>query len=1382
MTSRHCTRGIIARLVPWLAALCWCASASAAPGDTIQQWTFEGGNPWSDGDTNTDESDGPGQSLRLSAGDQAESPAADLSSVPAAELSFWWSRGSDQDDVSFGPFTFDFDPEAGDDLVVEYFDGAAWQSVDSIAGAGAADAKGTVTFAIPTADLTSQFRVRATNTGTANGLDQDDRWFIDSVTITEVAAAVAPLAEWRMDETAWNGTSGEVVDETGNGRDGTARNGAGTDDATPALAGDPGTCGYGTFDGGDDYVNVPGLSGILDDTATLTFWIRTTQTGNDTGWRAPGVAGVEEAGGADDIFWGWIDASGRIGISVGNDYQGEQKSSSAINDGSWHHVALTRDASTGETRVYVDGTLETTGTSGTGTIGNTFTSLGRIEDTGGSPEYLDGDLDEVRVYGQVLSTAEVQSVMSATHACAAFCSADADLSDSFEDGNLNPWQTQGGPGASAGVSSATADDGSNSMFLHGQEIYVRSPNIDLSAAASADLGMWVQRGDDSFSEDPDAGEDLEVQYRTSSNDWATLETFTGSGTPGEIFERTYSLPADAFHPNFRLRFHLTSASGNNFDYWHVDSICLTSVVSGNVDHYAISHDGTAVTCGEEQITITGHNPGDQPRDPGNATISLTTSTGEGTWARVINGTGSLSDATAGDGAASYTFPGNGETSVTLAFNYTTVTAATDPETVNFDVDGGNEGAGEDPDLVVSRSGFRITDGSGNPTTVPGQIAGKPSDTDPGAITLALQAIRSSDSDPAVCEPYFPDGGDVDIELGGECNDPSTCAGGQLSVTNNGNTALLPTSDDNGGTGAASYAPVTLRFGPNAEAPLVLAYDDAGQVQLHARHNPIDDGSGTPPVVNYVVGASNSYVVRPFGFAIDFDPDADTVFDDRDANALCADQVSCAADAGGDVFATAGSGFPVELRAVVWESGDDTDDDGVPDGNQAVLDNDATPNFGQEASPETVDLVHTLAAPAAGNAGTLGGGQGIGGFSGGRAVATGVSWDEVGIIDLAATLSDNAYLGGGDVAGAAPGLGRFIPDHLVVTGNDPGFRDATAPWTSAFTYMGQPFTFAVGSEPRITVTALNASGTTTSNYGGEGTADDFWKLGTPVRSYSDATTGVTGSFSADQGPGSATWDDAGGNDTRADFDGTATLVISGDEFAYDRVDAANPQPPFDALVDLAMAAGDLVDSDNVCNDPDDNGTCDGFTVDADSGSAGQQSITGTELRFGRLVIDSAGGSELAPVSMPVRTEYWTAGSTWNTNGLDSSTALTVASEVDLTNEVGPEGTIATVDGDQLIDLADAPPGNQGQSTINTPPVTVTLVGGTAELEFAAPGTAGQTGWLAALPQLAAGHPYLRYDWDTDGTAPDDVLDDNPRARVTFGIFSGDRNWIHIRRGQ
>ena len=128
-------------------------------------------------------------------------------------------------------------------------------------------------------------------------------------------------------------------------------------------------------------------------------------------------------------------------------------------------------------------------------------------------------------------------------------------------------------GTRAGINGDTFQSASNSMFIRHHTVTVTSLAFD--AAELADVEVWVRRGSDTFSENPDNGENLSFQYLNSSNAWITLETFLGNGTQGEIFDRTYTMPSDAFHPNFRVRFSYNGASGSDFDYWHVDDLCFT---------------------------------------------------------------------------------------------------------------------------------------------------------------------------------------------------------------------------------------------------------------------------------------------------------------------------------------------------------------------------------------------------------------------------------------------------------------------------------------------------------------------------------------------------------------------------------------------------------------------------------------------------------------------------------------------------------------------------------------------------------------------------------------------------------------------------------------
>lgn len=217
-------------------------------------------------------------------------------------------------------------------------------------------------------------------------------------------AIPSSFAEYRLDEQEWTGVSDEVLDSSGNDRHGTS--------AGSSQTINPGQiCNAGQFNGNTDYVALPDLS-PLQGTASLSFWIRTTATGNNTGWQAPAVAGVEQSGGTDDIFWGWIDASGRIGITKGNDFDAT-KSNTVINDGIFRHIVLTRDASDGSFQIYIDGTLDRSGSRSalTGMVGNSFSDIGRVLYTNGSgANFLLADLDEVVIFDEVLDSVQVDKL------------------------------------------------------------------------------------------------------------------------------------------------------------------------------------------------------------------------------------------------------------------------------------------------------------------------------------------------------------------------------------------------------------------------------------------------------------------------------------------------------------------------------------------------------------------------------------------------------------------------------------------------------------------------------------------------------------------------------------------------------------------------------------------------------------------------------------------------------------------------------------------------------------------------------------------------------------------------------------------------------------
>jgi len=167
---------------------------------------------------------------------------------------------------------------------------------------------------------------------------------------------------------------------------------------------------------------------------TLSFWINTTQVpdigGADGQYVDGGIAWLPAITGYNsgnartventDMFWGVLQPDGQISLSVGGVIA---TSTTAINDGQWHHVALSR--SRDNISVYVDGVREATSSgAGDDVISVVFSTLGRAEAE--NPEdyrsddltsfnavrSFEGLLDDVRVFNGVMADADVVNVMN----------------------------------------------------------------------------------------------------------------------------------------------------------------------------------------------------------------------------------------------------------------------------------------------------------------------------------------------------------------------------------------------------------------------------------------------------------------------------------------------------------------------------------------------------------------------------------------------------------------------------------------------------------------------------------------------------------------------------------------------------------------------------------------------------------------------------------------------------------------------------------------------------------------------------------------------------------------------------------------------------------
>jgi len=226
------------------------------------------------------------------------------------------------------------------------------------------------------------------------------------------AGAATLLGEWRLEEDAWNGVSGEVKDSSGNNRHGTAIGSLlpGLDNAAPAHTGDPGTCDYGLFGGASSGGPALSLPGLPVDTragakTSVAFWMYWDGTDNvmPLGWNVHDL---------------WL-VSGAFGFNTGNSDVFGISSASLANG--WHHVvAVFTNGAVASNELYIDGAKQTL-TQRRSSPNNSYAyvrSTLQVSGWGTNSGYrFSGRIDDVKVYDGAVSQAEVNAAYAATHAC-----------------------------------------------------------------------------------------------------------------------------------------------------------------------------------------------------------------------------------------------------------------------------------------------------------------------------------------------------------------------------------------------------------------------------------------------------------------------------------------------------------------------------------------------------------------------------------------------------------------------------------------------------------------------------------------------------------------------------------------------------------------------------------------------------------------------------------------------------------------------------------------------------------------------------------------------------------------------------------------------------
>ncbi|WP_415886548.1 DUF6701 domain-containing protein [Neptuniibacter sp. QD37_6] len=741
----------------------------------------------------------------------------------------------------------------------------------------------------------------------------------------------------------------------------------------------------------------------------------------------------------------------------------------------------------------------------------------------------------------------------------------------------------------------------------------------------------------------------------------------------------------------------------------------------DVDHYSIFHDETGVTCLIENITITAHDSSHSAVDAGSASMTIAATSGKGNWVGAVSGTSAFDNGSADDGVATFTFA-SGSQSAVLQFAHPVLSGTS--ETFGFNVSDGsiteNSGswvAADDPNITFTLAGFRFIDGAGA-EIIPTQIAGKASDAGFGATSLYLQAVEATTADPSVCQAAFPNGTTLSINLAAQCNNPTSCVSGRTFNVQSGSN---PEVDLNAGT-PETFKSVDMTFDTDSKAPLRLNYNDAGEMQLQASYT-------VPDTSAVMIGNSNLFVVRPFGFG----------FPEIDASGTAN---SGGDETGGAAFTSAGSDFTVDINAYLYEASEDVDVNGMPDGDADVTDNGITPNF-----TGTVSLSVESFTPADGSPGILSGTVAplldtYSNRSGADVTAT-LNYDEVGSMNLMASLS--SYLGADDIQSVATKIGRFYPDHFVMS--DDGVAAACSA-VDSFTYMQEPFK---AFEYRVEARALN--GEITENY-------DLvlYTIGTGslVVKAENNDDGIDLSDRILVSESLSGWE-SGVIDRTSASDNELKNVI----FTRNGGNAGLPDGPFYGLqlglgIESEPDSRDFLDSLKNMS-VDSSGDCSDSCQSVEVGDP-------VTIMYGRVSISSVHGPETQDLPVPFEVQYWD-GTTFVRNTDDSCTTIPLAN---ISYDGNP---ISSAVADRTVTVGDGT--TVGNLRINGTDSDAST--GDFSLIFTAPGAGSggndKTGYFPV--GLTSIDDWLRYDWDQDGNANDISV---PDAIITFGRARGNDRMI------
>ncbi|GLR74032.1 DUF6701 domain-containing protein [Aliivibrio sifiae] len=1188
----------------------------------------------------------------------------------------------------------------------------------------------------------------------------------DEVTPPEPTAF--PVLSLRLDEDSWNGSYGEVLDSSGNGFNGTTKNSPQPRKDNPALPIDinkMGTCGYGNFNHAQaQYIEVPHNSKLSnEDEITVSAWVNPrSYPHNGRLYTIVSKNGNYEfhLNSRGQINWYWE--------LKNTNYPMNLTTSQSIPENRWSHIAIRYNAhNRNKASIFINGQEVKSIVEDVQPLRHLKenTQPVQVANDYDLSRTFDGLIDEVNIFDQALSNAQIHKLYEFRHPCPDNILPTC-YEDNFNNGNLDSnWVTSASSGNFIpriinGRLQLTQAQRAQSTASSYQYLY---PALGNKIEVEFDYMAYGGNGADGlaivFSDaniTPQAGAfGGPLGYGFKKNYEAVKPGFTGGWLGIGLDEYgNYSKEGGSVNRNSNSTDQsvVLRGSGQSFaGYNYISGNKVTPDIDNNngnskTHRYRITIDSrnrnTANVTVERSVQWKGDSPRfgtiigpinvlapqyNQAAVPENFIMSLTGSTGQLYNTHEIDNfkVCALYSKPIGEQIDHFEFDHSGEGStcdvsdVTLraCADESCSTLFTDDVDVTLNTSNlGSDGYWLNGNHITMRNGVANLS-IGKPTqgnVTLGVVSSEPS-TKPFSDTLC--SINGQSLSKNNCSLTFKPEGLTLIVPDKLANKPVYATIKGCGNTFTGTKQIQLWSDYiNPNTANIIGSPTVSIVENNAWKTVGNTESSATSVSLNFVNNeaklPLNYSDAGQLQLNVkhtlpqqqIIRGSDTFVSFPLGLSA-FVADSNN----STANSRCpSEDPTCT------IFAHAGEEFNLYVKAHAW----------VSDSDIYIANNPTTPNYAQNM----LLLDHQLIAPIAssgGNAGNLLVNEynHIASQDGTYRITQSIS--EVGVFDISITPPDN-YLGSTayQIQSASTGsVGRFTPAYFAMSAEQPSITDACG----SYTYMGQTFEF--DDLPTLEITPLSQTGGQLQNYN----IGDWWlyRNGWDFRTYAAAPSGIevidTDSLSIlNRRSGFA----KPGNVVKLTNKNQVQLQDA--ELRYKKPFA--PHAPTNDAITLTLTADDLKDADGICYKVNSSGTCLNYHFPATSTH---------RQEWGRITMADSYGSELSSLESKITTESYIAGR-FEKNS-DNCTALKPNY---FTFDVGNDPAALPV----------------GKGTTSASLTDTSVNNGLTSMTFSAPGNGNQGKVIPTLSLLEL--PWLQQDADRN-----DSFEDSIQAIIHFGIYRG-----------